>query len=152
MNLVDLQPQFVRYETRIEDYEVIAGEASTWRERGCPTEIVNGPREYMAHVESLVEAQGIWFLCPKCYAGNIHRLPPGATDVEGAGIGVHQVQVTFEGRGVKDDQGSHGTDGKPTRWNVSGTGYVDLTTAPSILVGPTCGWHGYITNGEIVNA
>jgi hypothetical protein len=152
MRLTDLEPQFIRYETRIEDYEIIEGDAATWRERGCPTKTVNGPCEYMTHVGSLADAQGLWFLCPKCYAENIHKLPAGAPDIEGAGIGIHQVQVTFEGRDVKDVQGSHGTNGSPTRWNVSGTGYNDLTTTPSILVGPTCGWHGYITNGEIVNA
>lgn len=152
MKLSDLQPQFVLYETRIEDYQVIVGDQQTWRERGCPTKTVNGPQEYMTHVDSLTEAQGLCFLCPKCYSENIHKLLPGETDIEGAGIGIHQVEVAFEGRGVKDNQGSHGSNGKPTRWNVSGNGFSDLTTTPSILVGPTCKWHGHITNGEIVNA
>lgn len=152
MRLLDLQPQFVRYETVVETYDVIVGDSETWRARGCPTQAVTGPREHIVHVESLTDAQGVWFLCPGCYAENIHKLPEGATDIEGAGIGVHQVQVTFESRGVKDNQGAHGSNGSPTRWVVSGTGYDDLTTSPSILVDPSCGWHGYITNGEIVNA
>jgi hypothetical protein len=41
----------------------------------------------------------------------------------------------------------------PGRWTVSGTGLADLTLAPSIhLSGPGCGWHGFVTAGEVRNA
>ena len=67
----------------------------------------------------------------------------------GGAVGTHLCSVTFEGRGAQDHHGSHGKDGKPTRWSVSGTGFSDLTTSPSILLTAGCNWHGYITNGEV---
>lgn len=115
MRLIELEPQFIRYETRAE-------------------------REYLLHVGSLSEAQGIQFLCPVCFAKN------------GGPIGTHGVEVTFARRGVAAHQGSHDRAGAPSRWNVSGADYEDLTTTPSILIDPAlpacAGWHGYITNGE----
>lgn len=132
MKLTDLEPQFIRYESRIETWDVIEGDPATWRERGAPTKEVTGPRQYMVNVESLTEADGITFLCPKCFEENGHRC-----------------EVTFEGRGAADDQGTQGSDGTPTRWNVSGSGLKDLTTAPSILLVGGCAWHGFITNGEV---
>jgi uncharacterized protein DUF6527 len=137
MKLIDVEPQFVRYETRIDTWDVIEGDYETWRARGCPTKEVTGPKEYTIPVASFAEAQGIWFLCPKCFQEN------------GGPVGTHQCDVTFEGRRVADGHGSHGSDGKPTRWNVSGTGFENLTTTPSILLIGGCGWHGYITDGAV---
>ncbi len=40
-------------------------------------------------------------------------------------------------------------------WTRSGDTFEALTLTPSILRNPSrggCGWHGYVTNGEIVNA
>jgi hypothetical protein len=40
-------------------------------------------------------------------------------------------------------------------WQRSGENFETLTLSPSILRDPAkggCGWHGFITNGEIVNA
>lgn len=157
VKLSELAPQFIRYEARVETYSVIEGDAETWRARGCPTREVRGPQEYSVHVDSLEAAQGLRFLCPKCFADNIARVPPGtgseADDIQAAGVGIHQVEVTFQGRGATDVQGSHGNGGTATRWAVSGTGYDDLSTTPSILLLSLpggCGWHGYITNGQIV--
>jgi hypothetical protein len=91
-------------------------------------------------VDTLAEAQGIWFLCPKCFAAN------------GGAVGTHAIDVSFAGRGVADNQGSHGRDGQPTRWAVSGTGFEDLTLSPSIDLagrdGKGCCWHGFVTHGE----
>lgn len=42
---------------------------------------------------------------------------------------------------------------KGTTWNRVGDTFETLTLTPSILRTPAkggCGWHGYITNGEIV--
>jgi len=80
---------------------------------------------------SLADAQSIWFECPVCRSG------PG-----------HHVLVSFAGRGLADDQGSQNREGKPSRWEVSGTGFDDLTLRPSIDLTPSCPWHGFITNGE----
>lgn len=43
-------------------------------------------------------------------------------------------------------------DGHPT-WQRTGDTFETLTLTPSILRNPTkggCGWHGYITNGEVL--
>lgn len=133
MRLTDLEPRFVRYETRMMTTQRIVGDHETWRERGCPTKDVVGPVQFTCPVKSLGEAQGIRFLCPACYEKNNGR------------VGTHAIDVTFADRGVPDDSGSHNRDGKPSRWQVSGAGFDNLTLQPSI----DCGcWHGFVTNGE----
>jgi len=87
----------------------------------------------------LAEADGILFLCPKCYAANGGQRP-----------GVHSVICWFRGR-VPDDA----LPG-PGRWTPSGTGLDDLTFIPGdppracsvLLTGGGCDWHGFVTNGE----
>jgi hypothetical protein len=86
---------------------------------------------------SIERAQGLWFLCPKCFAQN------------SGPVGTHAVQISFESRGVLPSQGTHNKEGKPVRWNVSGTGINDLTLTPSILLEGGCAWHGFISNGEV---
>jgi len=84
-------------------------------------------------VATLADAQGVYFLCPKCFAEN------------GGAVGTHAVRVLFRGRNVPDDAWP-----LPGRWDVSGTGIDDLTLTPSIhLTGAGCGWHGFITNGLV---
>lgn len=131
IKLTDLAPQFVRY---------MIGVASRGHGQTLPdgtTQWGGFPAEMIHHVETLAEAQGIWFLCPICFTKN------------GGHVGTHQCEVTFEGRGATDAQGSHDHTGKPSRWNVSGTGYNDLVLTPSVLlVPPGCGWHGFVgSNG-----
>jgi hypothetical protein len=96
---------------------------------------------FLRHVPDLVQAQGIQFLCPSCFIRN-----------NGA-VGTHLIEVSFAGRNVRDDEGSHKRDGQPSRWNCSGSGYGDLTLTPSVLIDPAkpaCdGWHGFVTNGEV---
>lgn len=130
MKLTDLEPRFFRYDVRVEPYQVIDGDSMTWRERGCPSKTVVGPREYHVTVATLEEAQAVAFLCPRCFPG-------------------HEVHVTFSGRGVGPEYGCHNKAGNAVRWDVSGTGLDDLSTTPSILIEDGCGWHGYITNGEV---
>lgn len=80
-----------------------------------------------AFVDSLSDAQGMMFTCPQCF-------PQGKS---------HTVLVWFKDRGVGPNFDSH-----IGRWPVSGTTTEDLTLTGSVL--PTsCGWHGYITNGEV---
>jgi hypothetical protein len=143
VRLRDLDAYFIRYETRIEECEVIVGDAATWNERGKPTQKVTGPREYMVRVETLAEAQGIFLQCPKCARFD------GESGAEGLRVARgHYLQVTFADRGVADSQGCHGKNSEPTRWQVLGTGLDDLTTKPSILLYGGCEWHGCITNGD----
>lgn len=83
------------------------------------------------------DADGIWLLCPKCYAAN------------GGPKGTHWLSVYFHGRHAPDHIG-HNSQGQKTRWHiVAGTTINDLQLSPSILLdGPGCGWHGFIgTNG-----
>ncbi len=121
--VLDLEPEFGIY-----------GERTVTEDPLNPTPYV---QRYFQHVDTLAEAQGVWMLCPLCYQN------------KGGPIGVHYIDVTFADRGVPDHLGAHNLEGKPTRWAVSGTGYADLTTLPSIqLQGGACQWHGYITNGE----
>lgn len=85
-------------------------------------------------IDDIKEADGVIFLCPKCFETNKGR------------IGTHCIICWFVGR-VGDD-----VVPKPGRWNPSGTGYDDLTFVPpgnvSVLLTSGCGWHGLIENGE----
>ena len=146
MRLIDLEAYFVTYRDRIEPREFAIGDHLTWKQRGYPTERRVVTVHYRHHVDSLAVAQGVEFLCPKCFVALTDRL--GKPRIPGP-IGTHWCEVTFEGRGVKPEQGVHNKEGKPVRWNVSGTGLADLTTTPSILLQGGCNWHGYITNGLV---
>lgn len=98
------------------------------------------------HVDTIAEAQGIWFLCPKCF------------DKNGGRQGTHGVICWSRSRGVPDSA----VPG-PGRWKIEGTGYDDLTvnadppsTARSVALKGNCwpgeggaGWHGFVTNGEV---
>ncbi len=88
---------------------------------------------YHRYVDTLAEAHGIFFLCPKCYAEN--KGP----------IGTHQVGCWFVGRVPPE-----ATPG-PGRWNPRGTGYDDLTFVPpgaySVQLTSGCMWHGFVING-----
>ncbi len=93
------------------------------------------------HVEAIAEAQGVMFLCPKCWVAN------------GGPVGTHAVICWSRSRGVPDSQYP-----KPGRWTLEGTGLHDLTLngdapggggARSVLLTGGCQWHGFVTNGEV---
>jgi len=53
------------------------------------------------------------------------------------------------------DGGPELEPGRVDSWQRTGDTFENLTLTPSILRNPAkggCGWHGYITNGQIVNA
>jgi hypothetical protein len=81
----------------------------------------------MHDVETLAEADGVMFECPKCHK--------------------HQILCWFNGRSVPDEIAS-GT----RRWNPTGVNIDDLTFvgpgATSVLVTQPCGWHGFVRNGD----
>lgn len=91
-------------------------------------------------VESLAEAQGVMFQCPKCAVG-------AKRSVDGGFMGVHSVLCWFKDRGVSDE-----VSPKPGRWIPSGSSLDDLTFvgpgAASVLLTGGCGWHGFVTNGK----
>ena len=136
MRLVDLQPQFIRREVKVETWTKVLGDPLTWKV-GDPTEQVTGPREYYVPVDTLAEADGIHFTCPKCYRANAGKR------------GSHRVLCWFTGRVTDDVQPG------PGRWPPGGTGYLDLTFGPgrngmsSVKLDGGCAWHGHIVSGGI---
>jgi hypothetical protein len=86
-----------------------------------------------AQVETLAEADGIRFLCPKCWTAN--KGPVGTHSVICWASSVPQT-----------------TNPTPGRWNLVGTGFNDLSLvagSSSILLTVGCMWHGFIQNGEV---
>lgn len=112
--LRNLEAQFYRYETR-DDHA------------------------YHVRVDALAEAQGVRFLCPKCFVAN------------GGSRGTHSVVCWQGSKGVPPEALPN-----PGRWKMDGTGLDDLTlnadppfssSRSVLLTGPGCGWHGFVTNG-----
>ena len=87
------------------------------------------------HVDTLSEAQGVMFLCPKCFAEN------------NGPVGTHMVVCWFADLGVGDN-----VNPKPGRWKPSGTALDDLTFvgpgAASVALTGGCGWHGFVKYGD----
>lgn len=116
VKLLDLDPSFLRYEPR-------------------------GRKIYYREVGTIAEAQGIKFLCPKCFKAN--RGP----------VGTHSVICWSRSRGVPDK-----AKPGPGRWKLDGSGFHDLTlngdpgSRSVLLEGAGCGWHGFITNGKVTDA
>ncbi len=88
-------------------------------------------RDLLSRVATLAEADGIMFMCPKCFETN-----------------GHQVRVFFRGRGAPDRLGKN-SKGVTVRWNASGTGLADLVLTPSIQIEGCCGWHGFVGSSGI---
>jgi hypothetical protein len=136
----DLEARFLRREVRIETRRFIKPEVIVERPHGPYTdddvEEHEGSVECLPEVTTLAEADGVWFLCPKCFAAN------------GGNVGTHGVLCWFVGK-VPDD-----VDPKPGRWMPTGTSLHDLTFVPSegrtpsvALIG-ACGWHGHVNVGD----
>lgn len=93
----------------------------------------------MRHLDSVEGAQGIAFLCPKCFQEN------------GGSVGTHSVLCWFlnprNAPPVPDE-----ADPKPGRWEFSGDTIDDITftgpAAASVLITSGCMWHGFVKNGE----
>ncbi|HSX11538.1 MAG TPA: hypothetical protein VLF94_07490 [Chlamydiales bacterium] len=138
MRLTDLDPQFLKYDIRVEEYSVVNGvwdpdkkdyvvaDGRYWHDAGEPVVKKTGPRTYLIPVATLAEAQLISFLCPKCRGLD----------------GEHHVHMPFADRGVDHELVKN-------QWNVKGSSFEDLSTTPSYLIIGGCGWHGYITDGNV---
>lgn len=88
-------------------------------------------------VETKAEAQGVMFLCPKCYAAN------------GGVVGTHMILCWSRTLGTPDDK----TPG-PGRWTFAGD-LANLSingdppgNARSVQLHGGCAWHGHVTAGE----
>lgn len=97
------------------------------------------PRTFV-NVETVAEADSLWFLCPKCFRQN------------GGPVGTHGIRVDFLGRRVPAHICIHNDQGQPVWWSVEGTSIEDITTNPSILILGGCAWHGWIRSGQAVEA
>ena len=90
---------------------------------------------YWLHAKTLAEASGIQFLCPVCFESN------------NGPIGTHSVVCWNKSVSLDWVPG-------PGRWDMTGTGFDDLTlTAEASSIQLTseggCQAHFYITNGNI---
>ena len=137
MRLVDLEPNFIRYKREIHRGKFVRDGADPLNYTEADLEERDHEVNLRVYVDRLEDAQGVQFLCPVCFRDN------------GGPVGTHMVEVTFAGRGVADEDGMHNDKGAPVRWQVTGSGFADLTTKPSVLLLGGCNWHGFITNGEV---
>ena len=135
MRLVDLEPEWLRHEVRVEPGTFLKPGIDPMRGNWTDDDIEtrSEPTEYLIRVDSLDLAHGIRFLCPLCVSN-----------------GGHGVVCWFEGR-VADD-----VKPGPGRWTPHGTGFDDLTFVPgqrvqavSVALLSGCNWHGFIRNGEV---
>lgn len=86
-------------------------------------------------VGTIDEADGIIFLCPKCFAAN------------GGPVGTHAV-ICWRPRVPQT------TSPTPGRWEFKGSAMDDLTLvagSSSVLLKGGCNAHFFVRNGEIVN-
>jgi len=131
VRLQALGATFIRREVRIEPVSVVKAAVFAIRPIGPfnadDFEIVVRPVIYHVHVDNLSEADGVSFLCPKCFPG-------------------HSVICWFTGK-VPDD-----AKPSPGRWNPSGTSIDNLTFvgpgAASVELLGGCLWHGAVVNGD----
>lgn len=132
--LRDLEAQFLKAHLVTE---------AEWQAKPTPGVSWSGPYWSYRKVDTLVEADGIKFLCPGCYARN------------NGPVGTHIVMVGFVGC-PKD---AYTTDyaGNHVAWHPSGSGYDDLVLTPSIDLAPPgayielkdgCRWHGFVGTGS----
>lgn len=87
-------------------------------------------------VATLAEADGVEFLCPKCFAAN------------GGPVGTHAV-ICWSPTIPQD------TSPTPGRWSMEGTSLEDLTlvaSSSSVLLHGGCEAHFFVRSGEIVGA
>lgn len=126
MRLILLEPQFIRHEVRRKTQRFRQADGQEYDK--------TGDVECHIYVETVAEAQGIIFLCPKCYAEN--KGPEGT----------HSVLCWFKDRGVPLT-----AEPGPARWTVSGNSYDDLTLSPSVLIVGGCAWHGFVTAGAVTS-
>ena len=110
--LIDLDAKLLKYTVREVDQTSFADTTAYPGKRKL---------EMIKHTDSLADADGIRFMCPKC--------------------GEHQVMVWF--RGCVPDDVVPG----PGRWQATGSSLADLSLYPSISLTHGCQWHGFVTAG-----
>lgn len=130
MRLLDLEPKFFDHQVELADRyhgRMLPDGTTQWG--GFPVDTLHEQAEFAG-------ADGITFLCPKCFADN------------GGANGTHLIQLYFENGNASEHLGRDCT-GKRVRWSANGTDAADLTLSPSVHVRTGCGWHGFVKQGEI---
>lgn len=130
MKLSDLEPEFFDHKVELADQHhgrTLPDGSTQWG--GFPVDTLQ-------EQPILLGADGISFLCPKCFGAN------------GGAVGTHIIQVFFDSGNAPDHLGRD-SSGNRVRWSVKGTDISDLTLSPSVLVKTGCGWHGFVKHGEI---
>jgi hypothetical protein len=92
-------------------------------------------RRLIVNVDHIVDAKGIRFLCPKCFAAN------------GGPKGTHQVICWSPDVDCSWSPG-------PGRWSLHGSGYDDLSLvagSSSVQLNGGCNAHFFVTGGAIIN-
>lgn len=93
-----------------------------------------GADNSLIYVYNIEDAQGIVFLCPKCYLAN-----------NGA-IGTHSIICWFMGRGVPEE-----LNRESRRWVLEGSSYDNITFGDAGIFSECCKWHGHVENGIAVS-
>lgn len=81
-------------------------------------------------VDALTDADGVIFLCPKCYAAN------------GGSVGTYSIICWKPGVAPEHLPG-------PARWPMTGASLADLTLSPSVLIIGGCAAHFFVRGGAI---
>ncbi len=97
--------------------------------RELEARLVASTDEGFRDVDTFDDAQGVFFLCPKCYAAN------------GGSVGTHAVICWSPKAPATIPPG-------PARWTMTGTGLDDLSLSPSVQLTSGCMWHGFVTDGK----
>jgi len=93
-------------------------------------------RVFHRHKDTMEDANGVMFLCPKCFKEN------------GGARGTHSI-ICWD-----PSVPLHAKPG-PGRWNMVGTGLHDLSLvagSSSVLLTDGCKWHGFVENGVVRDA
>ena len=97
---------------------------------------ITDPNRHYRTDATFAEADGVCFLCPKCFVTN--NGPVGTHRVLCWRPHVPQTEFPI-----------------PGRWEFEGTGFDDLSLvagSSSILLTSGCRWHGFVKNGEVTDA
>jgi hypothetical protein len=90
---------------------------------------------HFALVDSFAQADGVEFLCPRCFRDN------------GGAVGTHAI-ICWSPSVPQD------TYPRPGRWEMRGTGVADLTLhagSSSVMLTTGCRAHFFVRDGEIVD-
>jgi len=134
MRLIELEPEWLTYEIREEEYDIVRPGVSPLNYK--PEDIIKtkGPRTYYKHVDRK-EAKGIMFLCPVDFLKN------------NGPIGTHSI-ICWD-PSVPIQEGLTG----PGRWHLVGDSFENLSlvglTTSSVLLSGGCNAHFHIINGTI---